>query len=191
MRLTNHPFPSPLGRGVRGEGMPPMLLDSFHASQAQADAERQRILEQLGLRVLRVSSRDVESDLPRVVRLIEGELDQPAVPLSLGERACPERSRRGLGERAHAGRQPSCVTRRFALSRAPLTLGRYDPPSGLHLTSRNRTCDDPRNMRAATQTPRRGEQHPDLPHDLRRLDGLKRPSCKTNCHFVSAADADR
>jgi len=58
----------------------------IHASQALADAERQGILERLGLRVLRVSSRDVESDLPRVVRLIEGALDQPAVPLSRGER---------------------------------------------------------------------------------------------------------
>jgi very-short-patch-repair endonuclease len=58
----------------------------IHASQAQADAERQRILEQLGLRVLRVSSRDVESDLPKVIRLIEHALDQPPVPLSLGER---------------------------------------------------------------------------------------------------------
>ena len=58
----------------------------IHASQTRADAERQRILERLGLRVLRVSSRDVESDLPRVVRLIEDALGQPPVPLSLGER---------------------------------------------------------------------------------------------------------
>ena len=58
----------------------------IHASQARADAERQQILEQLGLRVLRISSRDVESDLPRVVRLVEDALDQPPIPLALGER---------------------------------------------------------------------------------------------------------
>ncbi len=57
----------------------------IHATQKRADAERQEILEHLGLRVLRVSSSDVESDLPNVIRLIQSVVEQP-IPLSLGER---------------------------------------------------------------------------------------------------------
>ena len=53
----------------------------IHAYQTKADAERQELLEQLGLRVLRLRAEDVDSDLGGVLSMIED-----AVPLSLGER---------------------------------------------------------------------------------------------------------
>lgn len=57
----------------------------IHASQKRADAERQEILENLGLRVIRVPSEKVESDLDDVLRLIQDAIEDP-VPLSPGER---------------------------------------------------------------------------------------------------------
>lgn len=57
--------------------------------QKKADFDRQTLLEQLGLRVLRVRAGDVGADrLSNVVSLIEHAAGQepPPVPLSPGER---------------------------------------------------------------------------------------------------------
>ncbi len=46
----------------------------IHESQRQADAERQLLLESLGLRVLRLPAALVEDDLPRALAIIERAL---------------------------------------------------------------------------------------------------------------------
>ncbi len=57
-----------------------------HASQERADTERQQILEQLGLTVLRIRSEDVESRPDGVLSLIQQAIAQAPIPLSPRER---------------------------------------------------------------------------------------------------------
>lgn len=69
---------------------------SVHDSQVELDRERQTILEQLGLNVLRVKSEDVEKNLPSVLEAVRSRINElkmkaskspsPLVGEGLGER---------------------------------------------------------------------------------------------------------
>jgi very-short-patch-repair endonuclease len=48
-----------------------------HEARQEADAERQALLESLGLRVMRVSAEPVEGDLSAVLAAIRGEVGNP------------------------------------------------------------------------------------------------------------------
>lgn len=69
---------------------------SVHDSQIELDRERQTLLEQLGLNVLRVKSEDVEKNLPSILDAIRSKINElkmktskspsPLVGEGLGER---------------------------------------------------------------------------------------------------------
>ncbi|NOH02875.1 MAG: endonuclease domain-containing protein [Chloroflexi bacterium] len=69
---------------------------SVHDDQVELDQERQNILEQLGLNVLRVKSENVEKNLPSVLEMIRSKINELKINASkspspfIGE---------GLGER--------------------------------------------------------------------------------------------
>ncbi len=66
----------------------------IHELQQEADRARQEMLEQLGLRVLRLKAEMVENDLPAALEIIRAAIIAAQTPSPL---ACPERSRR-IGE---------------------------------------------------------------------------------------------
>lgn len=53
----------------------------IHESQKDLDEQRQQVLESLGLRFVRVSSEEVERNLPEVLSRIRGEFGHPHPPL--------------------------------------------------------------------------------------------------------------
>ena len=57
----------------------------IHKGQSAADQERQQILEAAGLRVIRVSSTDVETDIDVVLNKIRQEFSSPSPARGRGE----------------------------------------------------------------------------------------------------------
>lgn len=92
---------------------------SVHASQIELDRERQNILEQLGLNVLRVKSEDVEKNLPSVLEIIHSKIKgmnlgaspEPPCSAASGGVCIPEGNQRIQNE---SQRVPLSVYRRGA-----------------------------------------------------------------------------
>jgi very-short-patch-repair endonuclease len=74
-----------------------------HAEQVEADAERQRLLESLGLRFLRISDQQVLSDLDGVLATISAAFREAASPPTAKDGAPPPR----LSERGSGGEEPT------------------------------------------------------------------------------------
>ncbi len=51
----------------------------IHKQQVEYDSERDRILREMGLKIIHVTNEDVVNDLPAVLNKIQGDLENPGV----------------------------------------------------------------------------------------------------------------